>query len=408
MENVNREAPLLAQIDRRLFLSGSALAAVPLIGAAFAQERFAQPPRQQNEPSRNRLFPGMIARQRHPDNLEFPFSMLESFLTPNEQFYVRNHFPVPQLNAKTWRLRIEGSVNKPFEIGYDELRKMTGRTQTALLECSGNSRVLLRPPQLGIRWEQGAVSNAEWTGVPLAELLDRAGVRKNAAEVILEGADRGEYREPNPKTPGVIHYARSLSLAKARRPEVLLAYRMNGRDLPPAHGFPVRAVVPGWYGMASVKWLKRIIVTDRPFHGYFQTFMYTIWERRNELPDLVPVTELQIKAQIARPMLHEVVPTASKYRIFGAAWAGGEAEVAQVDVSTDGGQHWSAARLLQKPVRYAWRFWEYEWTTPRQPGPCTLMARATDSQKRVQPMERDDDRRDAVVSHVQPITVEVR
>src|SRR5262249_7260105 len=198
---------------------------------------------------------------------------------------------------------------------YDELRKMASHTQPALLECSGNSRVFLKPPQAGIRWEQGAVGTAEWTGVPLAELLRRAGVKDGAVEVILEGADKGEFREPNPRTPGVIPYARSLSLQNARRPEVLLAYQMNGKDLPPNHGFPVRAVVPGWYGMASVKWLTRIVVTDRPFQGYFQTFQYTVWERRDGQPTLVPVTEMQVKAHIARPALNEVVAAGSKNRL---------------------------------------------------------------------------------------------
>jgi DMSO/TMAO reductase YedYZ molybdopterin-dependent catalytic subunit len=205
----------------------------------------------------------------------------------------------------------------------------------------------------------------------------------------------------------VIHYARSLPLKKARQPEVLLAYRMNGKDLPPSHGFPVRVVVPGWYGMASVKWLQRILVTDRPFHGFFQTFAYTIWERRGGQPDLVPVTEIQVKAQVARPARNEVVPAGSKYRVFGAAWAG-EADVTKVVVSTDGGAHWAEARLLDSPVRHAWRFWEYDWSVPQQAGRCIVMARATDSRQSVQPLERDRDRRDAVINHVQPIPVEVR
>jgi DMSO/TMAO reductase YedYZ molybdopterin-dependent catalytic subunit len=159
--------------------------------------------------------------------------------------------------------------------------------------------------------------------------------------------------------------------------------------------------------MASVKWLTRILVTDRPFRGFFHTFMYSIWQRRGGIPDLVPVTEMQVKAQIARPSSHEVVPANSRYRVFGAAWAG-EADVSRVDVSNDGGKTWAQARLLEKSVPFCWRFWEYDWTTPKQPGTVTLMARATDSRKRTQPLERDEDRRDAMISHVQPIRVEVR
>ncbi|HZT79420.1 MAG TPA: sulfite oxidase, partial [Gemmataceae bacterium] len=333
-----------AGLSRRAFLGGAA--ALPLLSAADGAE-----PAEAPRPAQG--IPGIIVRQTQPDNLEFPFASLRSFLTPNEQFYVRTHFEVPKLEAKSWRLKVGGAVEKPAEITYDELRKLPSRTVPALLECSGNSRVLLRPPQLGIRWEQGGVSNAEWRGVPLSAVLERAGVRDRAVEVILEGADRGELRPPNPPSPGVISYARSLPLAKARRPEVLLAYQMNGKDLPPEHGFPVRAVVPGWYGMASVKWLARLVVTERPFHGYFHTFMYSVWERRDGEPTLAAVSEIQVKSQIARPVRNEVVAAGSRYRIFGAAW-GGEAQVARVEVSTDGGKEWQHARLLDRPVPYTW------------------------------------------------------
>ena len=349
---------------------------------------------------------GLIARQKRPDNLEFPFSTLQSFLTPNEQFYVRTHFQVPKLDASTWRLNVEGAVERPLELSLGQLRDMPSRAVTALLECSGNSRVFLPPPQISIRWELGGVSNAEWTGVPLAAVLERAGLRSSAVEVVLEGADTGRFTEPELRTPGVIAYARSLPLTKAAKPEVILAYRMNGKELPPAHGFPVRAVVPGWYGMASVKWLARIVVTERPFDGYFQTFMYSIWERRHSLPTLVPVTEIQVKAEIARPAPMEVVPARSRYRVHGAAW-GGESHVTKVEFSDDGGTSWVETKLLGEPVPYAWRFWEHDWETPRA-GPRTLMARATDSRGRVQPPKRDNDRRDAMISHVLPIEIEVK
>src|SRR5262249_44487209 len=148
-----------------------------------------------------------------------------------------------------------------------ELRKMPSHTLTALLECSGNSRVFLKPPQSGIRWELGGVGNAEWTGVRLADVLERAGVEKDAVEVIAEGADKGEIKPPKPPSPGIIPFARSLSMTKARRPEVLLVYKMNGKELSAIHGAPVRLLVAGWYGMASVKWLERLIVTKKPFHG---------------------------------------------------------------------------------------------------------------------------------------------
>src|SRR5262249_50532504 len=161
----------------------------------------------------------------------------------------------------------------------------------------------------------------------------------------------GEVKDP-PTSPGVIHFARSLPLEKARKPEVLLAYRMNGEELPPAHGFPLRAVVPGWYGMASVKWLTRVIVTERPYLGYYQSLDYTTWQRINGLPTLVPITALEVKAEVARPALDEVVAAGSTYRVHGAAWAG-ESEVAKVEVSGDGGRTWAEAKLLDKAVPFA-------------------------------------------------------
>jgi DMSO/TMAO reductase YedYZ molybdopterin-dependent catalytic subunit len=393
-------------LPRREFIKQVGMAALPLAatvgsGRASAQERKSPPTDSAGSPS------DVIVLQQGPDNLEYPFAGLKDFLTPNERFYVRNHFAVPEVDADDWRVSVEGAVERPFDLGMDELRKLPSRKVTALLECSGNGRIRLKPPQLGIRWDKGGVGNAQWTGVPLADVLKRAGVKPDAVEVILEGADRGQLDAPQTKSPGEISFARSLPLDKAKQPEVLLAYQMNGKDLPLAHGQPVRVVVPGWYGMASVKWLKRIIVVDQPFHGYFQTLSYTIWRRRAGIAELAPVTEIQVKSQIARPTRDEVITAGSRYRIYGAAWAG-EGQVTKVEISTDGGKQWSAARLLEKPVPYAWRFWEHEWTTPARGGRHILMARATDDRGNVQPASRDTDRRDAVISHVEPVSVEIR
>ena len=384
-------------LGRRDFLSGLATAS---LAARVA-------PGQETNPDAEQSSPGLISRQRRPANLEMPFASLRDFHTPNDRFYVRTHFEVPEIRRESWRLAVEGEVQNPFELDWDGLRAMPSRTLSSLLECSGNGRVFLDPPQTSIRWELGAVGNAEWTGVPLAAVLERAGVKDTAVEVILEGADSGTFEAPQPPTPGAIPYARSLPMEKARSPEVLLAYRMNGEDLPPRHGHPVRAVVPGWYGMASVKWLRRIIVADRPFHGYFQTMAYAIWEHRHGMPSLVPVTEIQVKAEIARPAPFEVVPAGEPYRVFGAAWAG-EARVEAVEFSADEGASWSEATLLGDPVPFAWQFWECEWRAPARPGPLVLMARATDDRGRTQPEGRDPYRRDAVITHVLPIPVEIR
>src|ERR1700722_9560111 len=213
-----------------------------------------------NEPTpvNTNSFNGLIIREKEPENLEFPFSALSSFQTPTEQFFVRSHFPVPPMDVTAWRLSVEGLVQRPLELSYEELRSMPSQSVTMALECAGNSRIFLSPKVTGLQWELGAVGNAEWTGVPLSEVLKRAGVKTGAMEAVLEGADTGEIKK-EPVSPGKISYARSLTLEKAMSPEVILAYQMNGEDLTPAHGFPVRAVVPGHYGRASVKWLNRIL-----------------------------------------------------------------------------------------------------------------------------------------------------
>jgi DMSO/TMAO reductase YedYZ molybdopterin-dependent catalytic subunit len=347
---------------------------------------------------------GLIVRQRNPDNFEFPFATLDRFITPNERFYVRNHFPKPTLEARSWALRVEGAVRENLLLTYEALRRLPARTLTATLECAGNSRSFLTPAARGVQWSLGAVSTAEWTGVPLNVILQQVGLRDAAVEIVLEGADQGP--APNEPTLGTIRYARSIPVARAQR-NVLLAYRMNGVDLPPEHGFPVRAIVPGWYGMASVKWLTRIVVTDHPFEGFWQTLDYTIFQRNRGLPVITPLAEMQVKAQIARPRAQETVPANTAYRVHGAAWTG-DADVARVEVSTDGGRSWTPARLLGEPVRHAWRLWEYEWRTPGQPGRVRLAARATDTRGRTQPLERNPDRRNYMISHVLPVEVEVR
>src|SRR6202790_2532287 len=185
---------------------------------------------------------GLIIRQKEPPNLETPFDQFDSFLTPTELFYVRSHFPAPKIDLASYRLRIDGAVRAPFSLSYQELRDMPFETRVAVLECAGNSRVFLVPQVEGVQWELGAVGNAKWTGVPLAALLERAGMANDACEIVLEGADHGTPKE-KPIPPGTISYARSLPREKAIQREVLIAYQMNGGDLPPEHGYPVRAIL---------------------------------------------------------------------------------------------------------------------------------------------------------------------
>lgn len=341
--------------------------------------------------------PRRIVRSEEPLNLESPFESLDGFITPNERFYVRTHFPVPKIDQTKWRLSIFGEVENPFEISFDELIKLNARTSPVTLECAGNNRSFLERKVPGVQWALGAVGNAQWTGVPLSILLDRAVVRPNACEIVLGGADHGEIEDP--KAPrGQLQYARSIPLEKAK--DVLLAYRMNDVDLAPEHGAPLRAIVAGWYAMASVKWLTRIAVIDRPFNGYYQTLDYAFWKNGQ----LEPLAEMQTKAQIARPVEGEVVRPNSDVRVFGAAWTAGE--IAKVEVSADGGSTWNEATLLGEATPNAWRLWEYRWRTPAR-GSVTLMARAFDSRGETQPRERDWNRGTYMINHFIPVHVTV-
>ena len=348
---------------------------------------------------------GLIVREQDPLNLEMPFSSLGGFITPNESFYVRCHFPIPEISTENWSLKVEGEVEGPFELSYDELLGMESRTIAATLECAGNNRIFLEPKAKGVQWGLGAVGNASWTGVPLAALLERAKIKAGAIEVILDGADEGQV-DKTPTPAGKISFSRSLPLSKARA-DVLLAYEMNGEKLSATHGFPLRAIVPGWYAMASVKWLRRIIITDKPFNGYYQSLDYTYWDRSGPLPTLAPLAEQQTKAEIARPENGEKVTANSKYRVHGAAWSG-TGEITRVELSFDSGGAWQDAKLLDEPVQNAWRLWEYEWRTPANSGRHTIIARATDSRGFVQPAERSGDRGTYMINHLLPVTVEVQ
>jgi DMSO/TMAO reductase YedYZ molybdopterin-dependent catalytic subunit len=346
---------------------------------------------------------GKIVLSEKPLVLETPVEGLSDFNTPTKSFYVRSHFPIPKIDETKWRLRVEGEVEKPFEIDFGELTRLESRKVPATLECAGNGRSFLEPKVKGVQWGVGGVGNAEWTGVPLSILLDRAGMKSSAREIVLEGADRGTLEDP--KAPrGELNFARSIPIEKAS--EVLLAYQMNGEDLPPEHGFPVRAIVPGWYAVASVKWLQRIIVTDQPFNGYYQTLDYSFWKRQGELAKLTPLSEIQIKAVITHPSEGESVPANSNVRVRGAAWTG-NGEIKKVELSADGGSTWIEAKLLGESKPNAWRLWAFDWKTPSQSGKATLVARATDSDGRTQPVERDPDRGTYMINHLVPVDVTI-
>lgn len=351
-----------------------------------------------------RLRDGKIVLSEEPLVLETALEQLSDFITPTKSFYVRSHFPIPKIDKNAWRLRVEGEVEKSFELDFGELAKFKAMKIPVTLECAGNGRSFLEPKVKGVQWGIGGVSNAEWTGVPLPELLNHAGVKSSAIEVILEGADRGQLDDP--KAPcGEIQFARSIPISKTR--DVVLAYKMNDVDIPPEHGFPVRAIVPGWYAVASVKWLQRVIVTDKPFNGYYQTLDYAYWKRDADHARLTALSEMETKAVITRPQEGETVPANEDVRVRGSAWTG-NGEIARVELSTDGGKNWNIIKLLGDSKPNAWRLWEFEWKTPKQPGRAILIARATDSKGGTQPLERDQNRGTYMINHLLPITVEVR
>ena len=258
---------------------------------------------------------GLIIRQKDPNNLEMPFDQLGEFITPSELFYIRSHFPIPELDPAAFRLSIRGAVRNELRLSYADLRAMPSRTCVATLECAGNGRVFLAPPVPGAQWQLGAVGNAEWTGVPLPVLLESAGLANDVCDIVLEGADRGVPKE-EPKPPGSISYARSIPRALAMEPDVLIAYQMNGQDLTPDHGYPLRAIVPGYYGMSSVKWLINIVAVTRPFQGYWQTSDYAYWDDSKGIPVRRPLAEMKLKSQIARPRVYERLQHRSPLHYF--------------------------------------------------------------------------------------------
>jgi DMSO/TMAO reductase YedYZ molybdopterin-dependent catalytic subunit len=335
-----------------------------------------------------------------PENSETPLERVRSWVTPNRLFFVRNHFPVPRIDLAAWRLRLEGCVKRTLEWTWDELAALPERTVFATVECAGNGRSFLHPHAHGVQWGAGAIGHAEWTGVPVRLLLKEAGLKPEALEVVFEGQDRGtEADHPEP-----MFFARSLPLAKALDPNTLLATRMNGELLEPNHGFPVRLLVPGWYGVASVKWLRRISVIDHAFQGYYQTKKYTVQRRTANGNETAIVQAMAVKSEIIRPAEGEILGVGTN-RVFGVAWAGEEA-VARVEVSTDGGRTWDDADLSGPRDHYSWTLWEYLWEVA-EAGQYNLLVRATSVGGRVQPSQHDPLHGGYLVHHCRPRTVHV-
>lgn len=348
---------------------------------------------------------GFIIREREPVNFEYPFDQLDTYLTPSDQFYIRSHFKAPVLNPTHFKLTIGGAVDRSCEITYDELRAMPTVTRPATLECAGNGRIFLVPQVKGAQWQLGAVSTAEWTGVPLTALLERAGVKPGACEILFEAADKGVPKE-EPIPPGETSYSRSIAYDKAA--DVILAWQMNGEDIPIDHGFPLRAIVCGHYGMASVKWLTGIRILTEPYKGYWQTSDYGYWQYdKNGNPMRRALGQMAVKSAIARPRTREFIPAATRYNVFGAAW-GSNTHIDRVELTTDDGETWQPVTFLDEAVYGVWRRWHFEWTVPSKPGVYTLRSRATDAEGNRQPEQHDKRFGTYVIHHTIGIEVVVR
>jgi DMSO/TMAO reductase YedYZ molybdopterin-dependent catalytic subunit len=321
---------------------------------------------------------GLLVHRAHPLNCETPLpELVGGVVMPTARFYVRNNFPIPNLDGSSFRLSVTGQVERPLTLSLRELHNMRSQAEVVTLECAGNGRTLFDPPVPGERWQYGAVSTAEWSGVPLSDILDRAGVRSSAREVRFRGADGGEVDNKR----GRIRFERSLPVDQARSADAILAYAMNGEPLPIQHGFPLRLVVPGWYGVASVKWLTEIEVTDQPFEGHYQTEKYVYYWNRSGKETREPVTLQRVRALITEPAPGQEA-AAGELVVRGVAWSGA-APIAKVEVRVNDGD-WREARLVGERKRHSWQWWELI-ARFDQAGEVTLRARATDMAGRTQP-----------------------
>jgi DMSO/TMAO reductase YedYZ molybdopterin-dependent catalytic subunit len=321
-----------------------------------------------------------IIRSMRPQDWETPVGLLDSWITPNELFYVRCHFYTPTVDVAAWTLTIDGEVDRPQTLGMADIRQMPRVTLPVTLECAGNGRAFFDPPVAGTQWQRGAVGNARWTGVRLSDVLKRAGLKTSGRYLWLDGADRPLGTAPD--------FNRQLPIAKALHQDTLLAYEMNGQPLPVANGFPLRLLVPGWEGAYSVKWLTHIQVSDRENDSFWVQTAYR-YPKMNVAPgaavdpkDMGPLTGLAVKSIITAPAAGRVA-LGQPVAVTGFAWAG-EANVVKVDVSTDNGSTWTPATLGKDKAQYAWRQFQHSWK-PTERGSFVVLSRATDDTGHVQP-----------------------
>jgi DMSO/TMAO reductase YedYZ molybdopterin-dependent catalytic subunit len=322
----------------------------------------------------------LIIRSLRPPDFETPVSLLNTFITPNDAFYVRSHLPVPQVDAATWALKVGGEVNSPFALSVDEIRKLPATTVTVTLECAGNGRAFFQPSVAGIQWEKGAVSTARFTGARMADVLKKAGVKTGGSNVEMHAADR-----PLGTMPA---FVRQVPMAKAMHPDTIIAYAMNGEPIPQVHGAPLRAIVPGWEGAYSIKWLNALNVIAKDSDSFWVATGYRYPTRRVapgaavDAKDMAPLVGLVVKSLITTPADGASLPV-GKIAVGGFAWAG-ENDITRVDVSTDNGATWQPARLTGEQTKYTWRRFEFEFQAASAAS-ILILSRATDSRGNVQP-----------------------
>jgi DMSO/TMAO reductase YedYZ molybdopterin-dependent catalytic subunit len=333
-------------------------------------------------------------------NHGLPLEAMRYDLTPPGLHYLLVHYDIPHLDGPAWRLTVDGSVGRPLTLDLGTLRAMPPRTVRVTMECAGNGRARLDPRPISQPWLTEAVGTAEWTGVPLRDVLTAADVDPAAVDVVFTGADHGVER-------GVEQdYQRSLTLAEAGEEDVILAYAMNGAPLAPHHGYPVRLIVPGWYGMAHVKWLTRIEAVSEPFTGFQQAVAYRVRQHADE-PGTA-VTRIAPRALVIPPGFPDFMSRTRIVRpgpvlLEGRAWSG-RSPVDRVEVSLDAGQTWTAATLDPPDGhRWAWRRWQLPWTAT--PGSHVLTARAIAADGETQPTEQAWNRGGFANNAVQQVAV---
>ena len=334
--------------------------------------------------------PQLIPTNAGERTLAAPPAALQDSITPTDLFYVRNHWSdYPRIDADTYRLAVNGEVQRNLSLSMNDIRGLSQKRFQITFECCGNSPVpeyWASATRTSSVMEQikghGIMGNAEWAGVSVRDVLEMAGVAGSAVEVLFEGADHGP--DETVGDPPDVTYERSLPLDKALHPDTLLAYEMNGEPLPPIHGHPLRLVVPGWYGMTSIKWLAAIHVLDHEFKGFYQMERYMTMNGPDADNFYTYHKRMKVKSIITHPAPGELVHD-TKYTIAGAAWSG-EDDIVGVQVSTDGGTSWAPVDRLMPRSGYSWYRWEHDWQPPG-PGSYTLMSRATNNRGETQPME---------------------